>query len=194
MPTIRRRPRGSWYGVVLRGADFSFGALAMTGAVGGAFDAPRPRLGVRCVCCDVETMATMPFSIDSDRVRGEPVPVPACDTCADHLDRNIVVPELVGAGGCVAIALIGLGLVYANVWLGAAGAALAAIAALFVVRKRQARRRLAERGHHTGLEIMIRPGLCAVRTTNPRVALELAQRHVRELHRATLIEGAPDPI
>ena len=191
MPTIRRRPKGSWFSVVLRHPGFSLAATAATGALGGSFAAPRPALEPRCVCCDVETSATVPFSIDTDRVQGDPVPVPACPTCAGHLDRSTAGAQIMAAGLCVGIGLIGVAFATPNVTIGLVGLGLLAVSIAFLLRKRAARRRLATDGHHTGLEIMLHPGQCLVRTTNPRVAAALAQRHAHELHRATLLD---DPI
>jgi hypothetical protein len=61
---------------------------------------------------------------------------------------------------------------------------LAGIAA-WIAKTRSARRREAARGHHTGLEILVSPRQCSVRTTNPRLAEELVERNRGRVFRAS---------
>ena len=59
----------------------------------------------------------------------------------------------------------------------AAGAVVTAGCAAVLVSARAKLRSLVESGHHAGFEVNARPGHCGIRTTNPRIAQELAARH-----------------
>jgi len=83
----------------------------------------------------------------------------------------------VGAGGVLWAAMN-------EAWLLAGLAALLlAVLAAWGLRRLSKRESFAADGHHTGLEISATIGQCAIRTTNPRLAAEIAERNRDLVHR-----------
>jgi hypothetical protein len=163
-----------WNAVVLRHKDFSLLKVGVAGALGGSARYPAPKLGERCVCCDQTDVGFRHFDPSTDRFQAEPIAIPLCETCAEHVSLSTHAQQFVAALICMGIG----GVLYAvmnELWKWAAVAALllAGLAAWGLARLSK-RDRFARNGHHTGLEISAHPGQCAIRTTNPRLAAEIA--------------------
>ena len=183
---VRYRPPGSWFGVVLRSSDFSWGKVAALGGTGGSLTFPAPDFGERCVCCDGHDVKTRAFDAGTDRLRVDPIPMPVCTECSTHVTLSTRASQLMAAGMFLGG---GLGL-FVTVehhapWLGVAGYALFAVMALCMVFQSIRRRRSAARGHYTGLEISCTAHQCAVRTNNPRLAKDLLERNRAHVVRTT---------
>jgi len=180
---VEQKPPGAWYAVVLR-RGFSGGKLFAQGAFGLKAEFPMPELGTQCVCCDVAGAELVNFDPGTSHSRVKAlVPVPLCRMCRPHVDRELGTQQLLAGGLCGGFGLA-VWAAMKPVWLlSAAGVAIVAGCVGFIFSKRAKRRELAATGHHAGLEIMAHAGQCSVRTTNRRVAVELAQRHADCLHR-----------
>lgn len=180
---LDQKAPGAWYAVVLR-KGYSAGRTAAIGAFGGKAEFPSPDLGRECVCCDTAQVETISFDASSEKFRCDPIAIPVCTPCRQHVSTNTQAAQLVAMAICA-----GLGL---TLWAGmqrlwvvcAVGVAITAGCAWWILKERSKYRALAETGHFAGLEITGHPGQCAVRTMNRRVAMWLAQRHHDVLHRA----------
>ncbi len=181
--TLELKPAGSWYAVVLR-RGFSGAKLFATGALGLSSDFPMPELGTRCVCCDVENSELVNYDPNTGRVRQTTfVPVPICRMCRPHVERNTGNAQLLAAALCGGFGLALWAAMKAAWLLAGIGGAIMAGCVVYIVNARTKLRALDATGHHAGLEISAHAGQCVVRTTNRRVAAELAERHADCLHR-----------
>jgi hypothetical protein len=180
--TLELKPPGSWYAVVLR-RDWSGAKVAAMGAFGGKATFPAPDLGRQCVCCDAADVEIIHFDASTDRFQCDPIAIPVCRPCRDHVKTSTTAAQLLGASICVGGGLALWGAMQALWPVAGVGAAITGGCVWLIVSGRAKLRELAGSGHHAGLEIMAHPGQCAVRTTNRRVAQELVQRHAEWLHR-----------
>jgi uncharacterized protein YlaI len=182
---VRYKPSGSWFGVVLRTSQFSYGKIAVGGAVGGKATFPTPDLGSSCVCCDRADAPSRRFDASTDRLRVDPIAIPVCSECDGHVAKSTNAAQMVaallcvGGGGCL------WGLMKPLAWAALGGAVLVACCVAWLVAVRAARRRSARDGHFTGFEIMASFHQCSVRTTNPRLARELLDRNREQVFRTT---------
>ncbi len=170
---IARKPPGSWYGIVLKvdGLPVKHTLLDTHGKY------PRPELGTRCVCCDVETTRRRPFDPSGDLWRGAPIEFPLCMPCNSHVQKDSKVAGRAALGLMGGIGLTAGGSNRDSWVIASFGIALLAITAAWFLADRAKRRRAAATGHHIGLELSVQHGMCTVRTTNPRLADEVAERN-----------------
>jgi hypothetical protein len=185
---VQHRPQGSWFNVVLRSPEFSYGTIAVMGGVGGKAAVPRPEFGSRCVCCNRRNSAMRAFGADTDRTRVGAIAVPVCSDCDPHVTLNTLAPQFIGASLCVGAGLAVLGLstdMVVSGWLGLAGGVVLALLVLWMVARRSSRRRSAALGHYTGLEIHCLAHQCNVRTNNPRLAKDLLENNRKHVFRTT---------
>lgn len=172
--SIARKPSGQWYAVVLKVDDAPppvYGLLQVEGTF------PRPELGTSCVCCDLDTKQRGRFDPRDDISRGDAIEFPLCERCESHVHKDNKVAGNLTLAGAFGLGLIVMGY-NRDLWaLVAVGIVVCAALAGWLVSSRAKRRRHAVDGHHVGLEITVKHGMCTVRTTNPRLANEIAARN-----------------
>lgn len=162
---------GTWYAVSLKPAGWS----AIDGVRSkGTF--PVGDYGSKCVCCDVETDSRMAFNPSTGNVASA-IKLPRCADCATHVaagNNMSIVMYVLGAAGILVGAY---GLKWSeNLYTAIGAACFATLGAILLAAKRR-RIAMEARGHRSGLEIAVLPGLVSVRTTNPRFADEIRERN-----------------
>ncbi len=182
---LERKPLGSWYVVILKTEEFSHARNFATGAFGGEGRYPAPELGTRCVCCDAETTLRRPFDPSMSRNRAVALDIPVCKDCETHVASSTSRAQMLGAGFCVGIGLA-LWAAMKQMWgLALLGVLALALVVGVVLSARAKRRAMAHGGHHTGLEIIVAAhGMCSIRTTNFRLASEVAERNAELVSKA----------
>jgi hypothetical protein len=171
--------------VVLRLPSYSLGRRLRLHLFGGPFVAPPVDLGERCVCCDADHGGLFrPLCVTTDKVQARPIQAPVCVACADHALATGAA-ELAGLIAAVALVAAGWGALEGLRWLVVVGLVALLGSAAYLGSACLRRRAAVAAGHHVWVHVRVVPGQTVLRTTNPRLAREVAARHADLVHRAT---------
>lgn len=155
---------GSWYAVVLGEPSGS----------GGSGRFPVPNLGDECVCCNSAHAELSQYDPSTGPYISDPIPIPICTACRDHVVLNEKRAVYVVAAAFVGLGILGF---IVHILVSAIGFVVLAAAVGVVVVDRKRQRARSESGHHAGLEFGAAPGILSVRTMNRRIAQRLVEVH-----------------
>jgi hypothetical protein len=171
---IARKPPGSWYAVLLGSAETPPQTRTLLDTKGHF---PAPELGTRCVCCDAETPRRREFDPSGQGIRADPIEIPVCGACETHVAMNASRAGRFGLAGMLGVGLVAFG-ANRELWIvSLIGGVVLSVVIVLWLRVRTARRTAAADNHHMGFELSVANGMCSIRTTNHRLATELADRH-----------------
>lgn len=154
------------------------GQRSLSDFLPGTHSAPAVQLGTRCACCNVETPYKMEMNPSAGNFIASNIRVPRCYECRLHMTGKQTqdAPAVIGgvaAAGCIPLAI------FVSWWFAIPAALILAGTMYWIVRFIGKRRELQAQGHFTGILISMLPHFVSIRTTNPRLANDIAALNTR---------------
>ena len=175
---IPLKPVGKLYRIVFRSANFSYGKIAVMGAVAGTGHFPVVSFKKMCVCCNQSTEECVQVkpTDPGGHFSADPLNIPVCSKCKEHALSSTEGEAFAGIGFVTALALVGLGWMYKSWALAGAGGFFITIILFWLIKEKK-RLREVEPEHFPGFSLMVAPNQLVVGTPNRNLVEYLVQNH-----------------